>query len=77
MAANGGYGSDAMMMRHIDNSTGSIQEPMNYCPVCNREYKQRSGYQTGRCPVCGSTLLMIASDELARLRERKKSGKTE
>lgn len=37
---------------------------MNYCTVCKRKYRQNTGYQTGRCPVCGSMLVRLSDDAL-------------
>ncbi|MFA5330771.1 MAG: hypothetical protein WC342_00185 [Methanoregula sp.] len=41
---------------------------MNYCPVCNREYKEMSGKQTLHCPVCGTALSHISDEAMARVR---------
>ena len=43
---------------------------MNFCPVCTREYRQTSGRnQSGRCPVCGSTLVHISDSDLNQVRK--------
>ena len=37
---------------------------VNYCPVCKREYTQKSRHQTGLCPVCVSMRVRIPDDAL-------------
>jgi Zn finger protein HypA/HybF involved in hydrogenase expression len=43
---------------------------VNYCPVCKREYTQKSRHQTGLCPVCGSTLVQISNDAMEKVRRK-------
>ncbi len=61
-----GNGSRPIVIKSVN-----IGVTVNYCPVCKREYKEMSGNQTRRCPVCGSTRVQIPDDTITQMHREK------